>query len=175
MTSLLKRVLALIISTGLLISFPGIAGAAITPFGLSVETSPCITSQSFNDINSLIELIEKNYPNNAGRTKPLRDKLNLAVQECGLSKDNKLDVDKVKALITDATILVLELQKNNNGVFPEKFKNCTELNKVYPGGVALPGAVNKGGATKKEPKYDKALYTANKKSDRDRDGIACEK
>ena len=57
----------------------------------------------------------------------------------------------------------------------KKFKNCTELNKVYPGGVALPGAVNAGGATKKEPKYDKALYTANKKSDRDGDGIACER
>jgi len=55
------------------------------------------------------------------------------------------------------------------------FKNCTELNKVYPGGVALPGAVNSGGSTKKEPKYDKALYNANKKSDRDKDGIACEK
>ncbi len=55
------------------------------------------------------------------------------------------------------------------------FKNCTELNKVYPGGVALPGAINSGGVTKKEPKYDKALYNANKKSDRDKDGIACEK
>ena len=55
------------------------------------------------------------------------------------------------------------------------FKNCTELNKVYPGGVALPGAVNMGGATKLTPKYDKKLYTANKKSDRDKDGIACEK
>jgi len=55
------------------------------------------------------------------------------------------------------------------------FKNCTELNKVYPGGVALPGAVNSGGVTKKEPKYDKSLYNANKKSDRDKDGIACEK
>jgi hypothetical protein len=55
------------------------------------------------------------------------------------------------------------------------FKNCTELNKVYPGGVALPGALNKGGATKLTPKYDKKLYTANKKSDRDKDGIACEK
>jgi hypothetical protein len=57
----------------------------------------------------------------------------------------------------------------------KKFKNCTELNKIYPGGVALPGSINVGGATKKEPKYDKALYTANKKSDRDGDGIACEK
>ncbi len=55
------------------------------------------------------------------------------------------------------------------------FKNCTELNKAYPGGVALPGAINAGGATKKLPKYDKALYNANKKSDRDKDGIACEK
>jgi hypothetical protein len=58
---------------------------------------------------------------------------------------------------------------------PRVFKNCTELNKIYPGGVALPGAVNSGGLTKKEPKYDKALYNANKKSDRDKDGIACEK
>ncbi len=55
------------------------------------------------------------------------------------------------------------------------FKNCTEFNKVYPGEVALPGAVNSGGVTKKEPKYDKALYLANKKSDRDKDGLACEK
>ena len=55
------------------------------------------------------------------------------------------------------------------------FKNCTELNKVYPGGVALPGAVNSGGSTKLTPKYNKALYLANQKSDRDKDGIACEK
>ena len=55
------------------------------------------------------------------------------------------------------------------------FKNCTALNKVYPGGVALPGAVNAGGATKLAPKYSKKLYDLNKKSDRDKDGIACEK
>jgi len=55
------------------------------------------------------------------------------------------------------------------------FKNCTELNKVYPGGVALPGAVNNGGMTKLTPKFNKKLYEANKKSDRDKDGIACEK
>ena len=55
------------------------------------------------------------------------------------------------------------------------FKNCTELNRVYPGGVAIPGAVNAGGTTKKVPKSNKALYLANKKSDRDKDGVACEK
>ena len=55
------------------------------------------------------------------------------------------------------------------------FKNCTELNRVYPGGVARPDAVNAGGAIKILPKYNMALYLANKKSDRDKDGIACEK
>jgi len=63
----------------------------------------------------------------------------------------------------------------NSQAAAKAFKNCTELNKVYPGGVALPGAVNSGGATKLTPMYDKKLYEANKKSDRDKDGIACEK
>lgn len=58
---------------------------------------------------------------------------------------------------------------------PKVFKNCTELNKVYPGGVALPGAINQGGATKMMPIINKKVYEANKKSDRDKDGIACEK
>jgi len=49
------------------------------------------------------------------------------------------------------------------------------MNKVYPGGVAKVGAVNQGGETTQQPKYDNALYLANKKSDRDGDGIACEK
>ena len=57
----------------------------------------------------------------------------------------------------------------------KKFKNCTELNKVYPGGVAMPGAVNVGGTTKRDPFFDLKLYKANKSSDRDKDGIACEK
>ena len=72
-----------------------------------------------------------------------------------------------------ATLFILTASPVNAAA--KVFKNCTELNKVYPGGVALPGAVNAGGITKKEPKYNKALYTANKKSDRDGDGIACEK
>ena len=70
--------------------------------------------------------------------------------------------------------LIIPLVSHANAT-AKKFKNCTELNKIYPGGVALPGAVNAGGVTKKDPKYDKALYTTNKKSDRDGDGIACEK
>ena len=82
-------------------------------------------------------------------------------------------VNKVIVCILLGVVSIVSIPNANAAA--KKFKNCTELNKVYPGGVALPGAVNAGGATKKEPKYDKALYTANKSSDRDKDGIACEK
>jgi len=82
----------------------------------------------------------------------------------------------MKKLLTIVSIACLTLSITPSSQAATKvFKNCTGLNKVYPGGVALPGAVNSGGKTKKEPKYDKGLYNANKKSDRDKDGIACEK
>lgn len=78
----------------------------------------------------------------------------------------------VVASICLGLIIVFPSQSN---AAAKKFKNCNELNKVYPGGVAKPGAVNKGGATKNEPTIDAALYKANIKSDRDKDGIACER
>lgn len=55
------------------------------------------------------------------------------------------------------------------------YRNCTELNKVYKGGVARVGAKNVGGKTKYTPFYSNELYKANSGSDRDKDGIACEK
>ncbi|MET8152422.1 excalibur calcium-binding domain-containing protein [Actinoplanes sp. NPDC049668] len=58
------------------------------------------------------------------------------------------------------------------------YKNCTALNKVYKHGVGKKGAKDKvRGSTKKVTnfKVSNALYKANKKSDRDKDGIACEK
>jgi Excalibur calcium-binding domain len=56
------------------------------------------------------------------------------------------------------------------------YKNCTELNKAYKGGVAKSSNVkNKGGKTKYKPYVSKALYEANQKSDRDKDLIACER
>jgi len=54
------------------------------------------------------------------------------------------------------------------------FKNCTAMHKVYKGGVKRPGAVQKGGKLKYKPVVSLALYNANKKMDRDKDGIACE-
>ena len=56
------------------------------------------------------------------------------------------------------------------------YKNCTELNKVYKGGVARSASVkNVGGKTKYAPFVSQAIYDLNKKSDRDKDLIACEK
>lgn len=58
------------------------------------------------------------------------------------------------------------------------YKNCTELNKKYKHGVGRKGAKDKvRGTTKKVTNFyvSTALYNANKKSDRDKDGIACEK
>ena len=57
-----------------------------------------------------------------------------------------------------------------------KFANCTEMNKVYKGGVARSATVkNVGGKTKYKPFVSQAIYDANKKSDRDKDLIACER
>lgn len=58
----------------------------------------------------------------------------------------------------------------------KKYKNCTELNKDYKGGVAeSSSAKNKGGKTKHKPHVSKDIYNANKGLDRDNDKIACEK
>lgn len=81
----------------------------------------------------------------------------------------------MKKVIVAALMFCFSISGPSAHAAAKVFKNCTELNKVYPGGVALPGAINSGGENKLTPKYDKALYTANKKSDRDKDGIACEK
>lgn len=51
-----------------------------------------------------------------------------------------------------------------------RYKNCTELRKVHPRGVARDAkAAGASGAT-----VDAATYKANAGSDRDKDGIACE-
>lgn len=56
------------------------------------------------------------------------------------------------------------------------YKNCTALQRDYPHGVGLPNARDKtSGTPVTNFKRSKALYRANTKSDRDKDGIACEK
>jgi hypothetical protein len=64
------------------------------------------------------------------------------------------------------------------------YRNCTAINAAYSGGIAKNGVtfntVHSGGRTvhralKGKVKFSTALYNANTKSDRDKDGIACEK
>jgi hypothetical protein len=58
------------------------------------------------------------------------------------------------------------------------YTNCTALNKKYKHGVGKSGARDKvSGSSKPVTNFyvNTALYNANKKSDRDKDGVACEK
>jgi hypothetical protein len=58
---------------------------------------------------------------------------------------------------------------------PKTFANCEAMHRVYPHGVGKPGAHDHtSGAPVTDFKRSLPLYNANKKSDRDGDGIACE-
>lgn len=61
---------------------------------------------------------------------------------------------------------------------PPVYKNCAALNKAYAHGVAKKGAKDHvSGKAKPVTNFtvNDAVYNANKKLDRDKDGIACEK
>ncbi|TDC41754.1 excalibur calcium-binding domain-containing protein [Micromonospora sp. KC213] len=61
---------------------------------------------------------------------------------------------------------------------PQKFKNCTELNKKYKHGVGRKGAKDKvRGNTKPVTNFtvSNAVYDKNTHLDRDKDKISCEK
>jgi len=65
-----------------------------------------------------------------------------------------------------------------SAVGAKTYKNCTALNKKYPHGVGKPGAQDEvRGSTQPVANFtvSASLYKANKKSDRDGDGVACEK
>ncbi|MDP9183937.1 MAG: excalibur calcium-binding domain-containing protein [Actinomycetota bacterium] len=55
------------------------------------------------------------------------------------------------------------------------YANCTAMRQDYPHGVGRPGAVDQTSGKPVTNFYvNKDLYNANTKSDRDKDGIACE-
>jgi hypothetical protein len=58
-----------------------------------------------------------------------------------------------------------------------EYANCTAMHEDYKGGVARPGAVDRraSGHARYAPVYSASLYNANSGSDRDKDGVACEK
>jgi hypothetical protein len=58
-----------------------------------------------------------------------------------------------------------------------KYKNCANLNKMYHHGVGRTRTARDKATGKRVTNFyvSKALYDANKKLDRDKDSIACEK
>lgn len=88
-------------------------------------------------------------------------------------------MSRVLAVVGAVAILVAGLASTASGSTDgsaRKFKNCTALNKVYPHGVGRVGARDKtSGEPVRNFKRSNLLYRQNKGSDRDKDGIACEK
>ena len=85
---------------------------------------------------------------------------------------------RISVILLSATLIfgVSTLSPKETDAAAKKFNNCTELNKTYKGGVAKAVNIkNKGGKTKFTPFVSKEIYEANIKSDRDKDGIACER
>ena len=82
-----------------------------------------------------------------------------------------------------SAFLLISFNANAFAADTQKFKNCSALNKEYPGGISRSGATDmtkkKGklvpASPKKSPVVDDAIYQANSKLDRDKDGVACEK
>ena len=89
--------------------------------------------------------------------------------------------EKMKPKIITVLVLTLTFTSLPNSQAAAKvFKNCTELNKIYAGGIAEKNTStnkNKAGVpqeSKNAPKVSSKVYKENKGLDRDKDGIACE-
>lgn len=80
---------------------------------------------------------------------------------------------RILAILT-IYLLALSSTAPAHAVKIKKFKNCTAMNKVYPHGVAKKGYETTASGLTGEPFVNTKLYKANKGSDRDKDGVACE-
>lgn len=82
------------------------------------------------------------------------------------------------ALAAAATVCLSLVATSGAGaaVRPKEYKNCTALNKVYKHGVGRVGAHDRSSGTPVTNfTRNTKVYRLNTKSDRDKDGIACEK
>jgi hypothetical protein len=71
--------------------------------------------------------------------------------------------------LTLATVTAAEAAR------PRAFANCDAMHRVYPHGVGLPKARDRTSGTPVTTfTRNRAVYLVNTKSDRDKDGIACE-
>jgi hypothetical protein len=92
------------------------------------------------------------------------------------------EAEMVRAVIRGALVLALVAGGTAVATSPAEasakhYKNCTALHQKYKHGVAKKGAKDKvKGSTKPVTtfKVSTSVYNANKKLDRDKDGVACE-
>lgn len=90
---------------------------------------------------------------------------------CGsLSVDYLTYCRRMRRIVPIALAIVLGCSVASPTSAASTFKNCSAMRKVYPGGVAK----SKAAAKKSGAKYAPAVYAANAKMDRDKDGAACE-
>ncbi|QYF91027.1 excalibur calcium-binding domain-containing protein [Arthrobacter sp. PAMC25284] len=92
----------------------------------------------------------------------------------------------ISSLATAALLLTVSAVPATAAPSPKSYKNCAELNKVYPHGVGKSGARDRtSGKPVTNFKVSNTLYSYNdggakrhlgeRDLDRDNDGIACEK
>jgi uncharacterized membrane protein len=89
----------------------------------------------------------------------------------------KISPRRIAALVTSAAVLALPLAATTVPAdAATHYKNCSAMHKKYHHGVGKKGAKDKTSGKKVTNfKVSNSLYKANKKLDRDHDGIACEK
>jgi len=82
-----------------------------------------------------------------------------------------------RAVVVLATCGTVVLAPAAADASPRTYSNCTQMHQDYKGGVARSGAQDRranGGHARYAPYVNTGLYNANAKSDRDKDGVACE-
>jgi hypothetical protein len=72
-------------------------------------------------------------------------------------------------------VLVFIAQAPHADAIPTDFSSCAVMNKYFPGGVTIPGALNIGLKTKLLPFPSRTIYMSNRRLDTDRDMIVCER
>lgn len=82
----------------------------------------------------------------------------------------------VLGFLAAASLTVAPLMVSAPASAATDYANCSELNADHPHGVGRTGAVDSTSGTPVTTfTVDDDLYNANSESDRDKDGIACEK
>jgi hypothetical protein len=84
-----------------------------------------------------------------------------------------MHVGRIVVVAMTAALLLIGAAPSHGAA---KFRNCTAMNKLYRHCVGRMGARDKtSGTPVMNFKVSNRVYAANRGSDRDKDGIACEK